>query len=319
MKKTLLLIFLIKFQLLFAQDTNERIKYSDVNFDIQIDANINLDETEELFLSIHNDSLEIYHESINFSDYIKINNLKAGNYSFSIYSLDSIQNRFHYFNKDFNLEKFQSKTIKIDLSYYESNIEIDSLTLGYLTDEITEFQISLSINHKNWFDLKSQINTNWNVNFTGYNWIPLTKHIGILAGGGFGLGQYYFKKNYSSFEENSKSKLYENYTYASLNMDLKFRLTFGNQKEINYNYPKFKLDFGILYNIPLYFRDVARFENNIRFTNGNLHQFTDFRSYINIGFSTMQLFLEYRIFDFVLGNYIELPKFNAGIKLIFTE
>jgi hypothetical protein len=114
-------------------------------------------------------------------------------------------------------------------------------------------------------------------------------------------------------------KKYECYNYLDGHLDMKFRISSGNQQSLNNGSTKMLIDIGAIYNFPFIFKDVARYSDNKKITNSRLHQYTDVRAYVNIGFYPVVVFCEYRIFDFVIGNYPELPRYNAGIKFLLVD
>lgn len=47
-----------------------------------------------------------------------------------------------------------------------------------------------------------------------------------------------------------------------------------------------------------------------------LNQFTDLRLFDNIGNHRHQFYADYRPFNMVSGSYPELPRINAGLKVL---
>ena len=78
-------------------------------------------------------------------------------------------------------------------------------------------------------------------------------------------------------------------------------------------------DVGLCYNLPLYYRQITRYPGDNKLVKNRLHQFTDVRAYVNIGFSQVLFFVEYRLSDFVMGANPEIPRYMAGIRLFSFE
>ncbi len=89
-----------------------------------------------------------------------------------------------------------------------------------------------------------------------------------------------------------------------------------NQQLETINPKSIFVDLGFLYNLPLYFKKITRFDYQEKMVNSFIHQYSDASIYVNIGSANAQVYVAYRPFDFIKGNLQELPKFNLGIKII---
>jgi len=104
--------------------------------------------------------------------------------------------------------------------------------------------------------------------------------------------------------------------YLDGHLEMKFRISSGNQQASTNISSKLTLDIGALYNAPIIFKHIVRYDNNKKIINNGLHQFTDFRAFVNFGYSEVLVYCEYRLFDFIIGNYPELPKYSRGLKFL---
>lgn len=208
--------------------------------------------------------------------------------------------------------------LSIDISSYASYHKLDSSTRGRIVNSRGEGHISLSYLNGSWIEptyLKSCYTLGW----SSYYWHTFSKHLGFSEGIGLGYNQYNFKHDTSFVNTPQFNTINEKYNYLDAHFDLKFRISSGNQ-QLNNMPTGWIIDIGLTYYVPVIFKHVIKFEDNKKLTNSRLHQFRDLRAFINLGYSHFSVFYEYRLSDFVLGNYPELPKYNAGIRFfIFTD
>lgn len=81
------------------------------------------------------------------------------------------------------------------------------------------------------------------------------------------------------------------------------------------------LELGANYNIPFWFRHISM-NNSLEFKLSEkwLHKFNDFRAYAAFGLSnSFALTAEYRIFDYIKYDRIQVPKLQLGFKILLND
>lgn len=181
-----------------------------------------------------------------------------------------------------------------------------------------ETQFSIGYNNNKWVMDNPALTSAVSFGFTQYAWFPATRNFGLLTGGGFGLTHASIARDTTFMDQPGLKKQYEYYNCFDLHFAAALRFSTGNQLA-EYTSPKLTIDIGALYNLPVAFKHIARYAGNQKFTEGGLHQFTDCRAFVNIGYPPGLLFAEYRLFDFLLGSYPELPKWSFGLKISIPQ
>jgi hypothetical protein len=81
------------------------------------------------------------------------------------------------------------------------------------------------------------------------------------------------------------------------------------------------LELGANYNIPFWFRHISM-NKSLEFKQSEkwLHKFNDFRAYATFGLSnSIALTAEYRIFDYIKYDRIQVPKIQVGLRILFND
>lgn len=206
--------------------------------------------------------------------------------------------------------------VTLELLYDVSSYKMDTETREGIIKSKHEVQYQFSALSPKWFEKNSSFKFSSTFGVTVFQWYSFSKHVGFLVGGGVGIGHYGVSNDTTFMSVGAPSKkIYEYYNYLDVHGDVKFRFTPGSQQQDSYLTSIMYIDIGATYNAPLLFKQIARYENSKKISNGNLHQYTDVRTYVNIGFQPVALFAEYRLMDFVMGTYPELPRYTIGIKV----
>jgi hypothetical protein len=147
----------------------------------------------------------------------------------------------------------------------------------------------------------------------GINYNPTTmlnKHISFGGHYGPALSYGYFNK------DTIPGKKYERYVGADMNVGLFFRYN----SEGGYKKPRtgFVFDIGGYYAIPVVFRHAYNVNNTV-VQDRWIHQYTNLEAFVRIGIHPIVIQTEYRLFDYILGNYPELPRFKLGIALLINS
>jgi hypothetical protein len=257
----------------------------------------------------------VKNESFKFSSeyYYKKNNLPAGDYTLCLYSCKAQE---QIIIKKITLLDRHRTEVYISLDLSEEHYKIDSIGEIINRDQKSELQFSSTYLKSDWINGPGVIKTSYGLGFTMFSQPVVCRHFGILIGGGLGLSQHFFSRDTSFANVPTLKERYENYTYVNGHVEAKFRISQANQKLVEDVPKKLFMDIGVLYNIPIVFKQFIHYEDSKMIINNHLHQYTDTRVFVNIGFYHVSLFCEYRLFDFILGAYPELPTYNAGIKIM---
>lgn len=165
-----------------------------------------------------------------------------------------------------------------------------------------------------WFDEASPVKDHFSLFVMQGGVASFSKHAAITGGGYYALSHSYFAKDSSLLSLTDRK--YERYSYLMAGPYLAVRFTSHNIRKTASK--GFLLDLGINYNFPVYFRHVAGYTGNAKMVHGNIHKFTDFRAFAHFGYYPIQLVFEYRPFDFIMGNYPQLPKYFVGIQCVIS-
>ncbi len=296
--KKLLLIFACIFALQLSAQTSS------------LEFSLNLPSSESgytLYLMRESDTVR----KIDFyeSDLIELDSLEDGNYRVYIY--DESTPGEYIIKRFFTLQQDVKTVVSLDLYYDE---EIKEPEYGMV--QKTELQLSLGYFHSPWADKNSITKDNFSASYSGHYWGAFSKHAGFLLGSGFSFSQHYFDRDTSLFQAIPFKKVFERYTAINMMYEVKFRFSSGDQKSEDFNSSKFFVDIGAGYYLPLLFNHSAMYRGSKKVIERNIHQFKDFRAFVNIGFAPVTVFLEYRLSDYIRKDYPELPKYNVGIKLM---
>jgi hypothetical protein len=263
-------------------------------------------------LVIFSENDTVYNENFSSSYDNTWDSLEAGTYKIHIYNCKYL-NELNI-SKVVTLHPNKKTILYFDVSFSES--QTNYVKLDSLVHSREEVLISITGFQNDWLKSSSTINSFIGVGSTSYLWNPLSKHFGILTGAGIGYSNYKISNDTTFTSFRLIKKRDERYHYVDIHFDLKCRFTIGNQKINRTFFPRFNLDIGVLYNFPLLFKHTTVYDNRKKIVNNGLHQFTDFRTYLNIGYTPVILFFEYRLSDFVISNYPEVLKYAIGIRFV---
>jgi hypothetical protein len=294
----------------------------EVEFELMdIDTSINY---ANFRVELFNNKDSLIKTSTNFFSKITFATLDSGSYYVQLKNSDT-PNR-PYLTKAVSLKPNEVTSILIEISISETHFAIDTNSTAGLQDTLLQYgikknksesQLSASYFQTDWLEQNSYIKDHFSVGFSTYKWLAFSKHFGFLAGQGTEFSQYYFSKDTTIINAPQYNKKKERYNYIAWTNELKFRISSSNQQAIKNKETGFLMDIGASYNLPIIFREVGKYEDNVKITNKRIHQFSDVRLFVNIDHYPLLAFFEYRPFDFIKGNRIELPKYNAGLKLVF--
>lgn len=276
----------------------------------------NINDNDSCFsIYVLKDIDTVYSEDFNVDTNISLDSLVDGLYKIVIYS--NKRQDSPYLTKYVSLLPNKIAFVHLNLSTEEQYTDYDPKSRNEKTHERAEAQFTLGYFDNRWIEKHPRIQNNYSLGVTLYYWGPFTKHFGFLGGVGVGVSQHYFSKDTSTTPVVPKAN-YERYTNIKLNLEAKFRISTGNQQTYGPHFGQhFVIDIGAGYYFPIMFRHVSNYNDNTKVINMFIHQYTDVRAFINIGYYPVTVFAEYRLSDFLLGNYPELPLYNVGLRFLF--
>ncbi|ASS47692.1 MAG: hypothetical protein A3D31_17860 [Candidatus Fluviicola riflensis] len=215
----------------------------------------------------------------------------------------------------FTIQKDQATVLSIDLYADGKYCDIDPETNDLIVTERMENQFELGYFNNQWTENNPAVTSSVSIASSFSYWYSFSKHVGVIVGAGVGITHSSFAKDTAFFDAPQFDKRYEYYNYLYLSPEAKIRFTLKNQQQDHFPVKGLMIDLGARYNFPFAFKHVGRFAGNTKIVDSGLHQFTDFRTFVSIGRTPVLVFAEYRLLDFILGNYPELPKYMVGIKI----
>lgn len=222
------------------------------------------------------------------------------------------------YQRDFSIHAKEITYLNISLDTYEHYTPLSDLTREEKITHRIESQIEGGYFNNRLTETNPALTHSFSASYSGHYWVGFSKHVGVFLGCGLGLNHSSISKDTTFFNASQFEKRYEYYNYLYLNPEFKLRFTLKNQRD-DYDFlvNGLILDIGARYHFPLMFKHVGRFAGNTKIVESGLHQYSDLRFFANIGHAPVLFFAEYRPFDFVLGNYPELPKYTIGLKIVF--
>jgi hypothetical protein len=230
-------------------------------------------------------TLKITADSLAFATFynIKVDTIRMHNYDFNLY------NHSYVYRK-----QAVDDTLKTDVQKIE-------ISLNTLYGNNTWHETI----HKNYNELYSG-------EFAFNFYTPVAKYYSIGAKIG---GQYANTGFYNDTSRYLGSPTLSKY-YSSLiiNGALINRFTFYNNKLLHKD--GLKLDLGIAYNFPLFFKEIVRADDNTKIITRYIHRYNDFSAIVRIAYKYIGLQAEYNIFNFLKSRYTEIPTLRAGIVFL---
>ena len=291
---------------LFSQSDNLRVSiYHEI-----------YDEDPCFQLTICDEGDTIYSQTISNEDEVSIDSLELGFYSVNLTNCGSESDEvLQSITKNVEIKSLQIATLHFDFSQYVNYIEVDPINSMDIIRSRTELQVDVSYFDFRWNPDGNNPKFNLGIGYSGYQWNSFSKHVGFLIGGGAGFMFAPLRVDSTTNIIDQQEVKSSYYSYINGQFDVKFRFSSLNQQRATIKAHSVFIDIGALYNLPLYFKKVTRFNFHDKIVNSFIHQYTDVRFYANVGFTNVQLFLSYRPFDFIRGNFQEIPRWNTGIKI----
>ncbi len=219
----------------------------------------------------------------------------------------------------FTIRKLTETILYIDLGPDKYYYDIEEETTNRIIAEHGEVQFELGYFNNRWTETDPKLTSSASATISSSYWRSFSRHFGMLAGAGIGLNHSSFSKDTLFFNAPQFDKRYEYYNYLYLSPEVKLRFTLKSQYNDDLFQKGLLFDVGARYHFPFLFKHIGWFAGNTKIAEGGLHQFTDLRTFVSIGRAPFVVFAEYRLLDFVLGNYPELPKYTMGIRILFQH
>jgi hypothetical protein len=286
------------------------------NLIINIEQNVNVD-SPCYRVTVYDQNDTIYSKTISDEYELTVSNLAIGTYSVNLTNCGTpTDEATESVTKIIEIKECQITYVTFDLYEYVDYTKLDSMCEAEPIKSHTELQFNASYFDYRWNPDGNNPKYTLGFGYSGYHWASFSKHFGTLIGGG--IGYMYAPLRIDSLSTTTYNKPIKTNYYSYLNgqFDVKFRFTTTNQQLKTIKPNSIFVDLGVLYNLPLYFKKITRFDYQEKMVNSFIHQYSDASIYVNIGSANMQVYFAYRPFDFIKGNLTELPKFNLGIKII---
>lgn len=243
-------------------------------------------------------------------DYKK-DSLYAGNYNLFIYSVEPSPQLITA--RRFAVERNYATRASFYLDYLPEFVLIDSINRQKLINEREAIEFGVTGFDNSFFDTKNPIKDHFGIQYTHFSWAHLSKHVGVMTGGELNGAIYNIRSDTSMLPQMKVNKVKEYYFSLNGSFVQKMRFTLRNQKYAVDHSIKFFFDIGYKYNLPIVFRHVIRYDDNKKFVNSRIHQFKDLRPFIAFGANEYQFYVDFRIFNYLIGHYAEVSKFNIGV------
>lgn len=286
------------------------------NLFIYINQNVNI-ESQCYTVFVFNENDTIYQDTIYDEYELNVNDISFGTYSVKLQNCGTISDKTtESITKIIEIKECQLTQVTFDLEEYVDYSLLDTMCDTEPIKSHTELQFNASYFDYRWNPDGNNPKYTTGIGYSAYHWSSFSKHFGALIGGG--VGYLYAPLRVDSLSTNTYNKPIKTNYYSYLNgqFDVKFRFTTTNQQVETIKPSSIFVDLGVLYNLPLYFKKITRFDYQEKMVTSFIHQYADASMYVNIGSANAQVYVSYRPFDFIKGNLQELPKFNLGIKII---
>jgi len=259
-------------------------------------------DNEEYTFELWKDSLI---ESQKSSDYIvEFESLLEGFYALRItsekYGMPTIYNE---------IEAKNDSTTEMEITVWRTSISCNSGDCD--SCESNRFEMNIDLLYASVFDENTlPVKNGFHFNYGYTQWLPLHKNFNI----GFSEGIYYdFNQLDSTFNNVSSHYTKQRYSNMGLSIEAKARIALFNTTKY-WTFGPF-LDFGAAYKFPFAFRYV-QVGDDVKTTYKNRHNFKDVHAFVKLGYTPVSVMLDYRLFDFVKGNYPQQPKWSIGLSFV---
>jgi hypothetical protein len=287
--------------------------------EITVLGNSSLKNEKFTYSILHGDTLNSITLIDNTERFEKTHQLNCGIYIIQVYKNDSIYQSYHDIHVDCGYHV--NYVINID---QKNSYEIIENTDGtrpeypdYLGTKIyNKNEMLIGIGYGKGFTempeypLKHYFKGTYGANIIK----PFKHHLGLGLQTTSSLAYSRPKKN-ETFRDPGGFD-HERYFLMTMDFGLFLRLTTYNQQK--YFDKGTKVDVGIKYNFPFFFRHVVIYGNHKDMTR-YIHRYNDVSAFVRIGTKYVSAFMEYRIFDYVKEPFPQNPVITIGIALTIVD
>lgn len=232
---------------------------------------------------------------------IEIDSLKPGVYNIELYINDTLfLRRYNIVCKQDSVSQY---TIDVENPYFKSKYD----TISDLEIYSGLFYGPNIINESPYIMGSFSYNLGVNINLAKY-----CKHFSSWLIYGFEYAYTAFNNDTTMYPPAPVK--YERYSNLNLNLGFFNRFSFFKSDE-NSITESLVLDLGLSYNFPIVFRHMYNIDNR-KFVTMGLHQFSNFSVFSRFSYGSVAITGEYRIFDYVKGDFPEVPMLRLGVSFL---
>lgn len=147
------------------------------------------------------------------------------------------------------------------------------------------------------------------VQYFPFSWYSFGQEFGTTAG-----YTQFLNDTATRFGQHVKSEYYLN---LNVHYGLINRFTLYNNN--HYGTDGLKLDLGVVYNLPIIFREYQRLDSRRLVEDRHICHFNDFYALARIGYKYVGLQAECNLTTFLKAGYTEAPKYRAGLVFYFSK
>ena len=268
---------------------------------------MNFGKTDSIALElIGKDGKTEYKTSFGESDYILTAPIKTGEYELVI----MVNGKLNASYSGIKIDSGMTNNIDVTATDQRmSDSKEDSVTNGKL--EAALFMLYGPKLEET--DSAHPLNDTYKFGFVQMNYFTNLRYYSPGIGYGFNLALTRFNKGMGI-----DSIAYKHERYFALNFSFAFmnRFTFFDNSKVDRSGTF--LDIGATYELPVLFREVQSDGNN-KLVHRGIHQYTDVNAIVRLGYEHVSLTAEYRVLDFILGNYPEIPPLTLGLSILIPN
>lgn len=280
---------------------------------ININVTENGDEFRDkkiTFYLLKTDSVYTSYNDCNLDDIDwKIDSISEGAYQFKVMMNDTLLLTYHkiivklsktnkyYFNIDNYLKGLSNKVVVVD-------------TVDNSADVKAEMTMNILYGNNDYYQNTALYKNELYSGELAYNfYYPASKYYSV----GLKVGGQYSQINFNNDTTyvNGLKTLSKYYSYLDVNAGLINRFTFYNNKLQKKD--GLKLDIGILYHFPLFFKQILKVNDDTKMITRHIHTYTDFTAMVRLGFKYVGLQAEYSLTQFLRHGYTEIPQLRVGL------
>ena len=287
------------------------IAFSQGKGSLNIDADFEEDyqgkKRIEFVLLKHDTIVKKYFNVSSYDGNWTVDSLYQGNYQFKILLNDSVYFSF----TNINIVAQKKTSYDFNISSYKTTLDkgkslIDTINVH---DDKGEFTFGgLYGNNTNEQSNRIQQNELYSTEIAVNVYHTLFKYYSI----GFKVGYQYSATVFynDTTHYNGEKIIQKYYSYNDLNIGLINRFTFFNNHK---NKDGLKLDVGLIYHLPIFFKQILKANDDTKIITNHIHNYTDFTAMARLGYKYIGVQAEYSLTNFLRRSYTEIPQLRVGV------